>query len=305
MTLYNLIKHPVFRAAFLSYSAAVISLFASVLRDYVVVSITSSHQAFFEIMYVASLISGLAINALMIVKSEKREFYSYLFLSIFSIFLWGWGEGHVTLHTQICICIIVATWLFGAILSRGILEAGKIFVGRSRETIGSLVMTFCIFCGAGVVDAFAIGAVFGMFFLLLLANRWGLQNHVFCERKIKKNGREQLRRFFCGNVAVVMVTVWAYNFNQSNQLVMGIDGSIMARGAVYIFQVLVIGVVVLIWKNPADYIRHKTVLNIALALFCVLAVAITLPYSVGVFFVPIIGALLHYASVCYLLLRKV
>lgn len=286
-----------------AYGAAGVSFLMSLLRDYVVINLSTQSQSFFQLLYVVSMAAGFGVNAIAL-GSGRLGRPALAVLALLGAVLIG-VLLPVEVRSTIVFALLLAVllmWIAGAHWSRGLVERGWIFSGRIREAIASLVLAVLVFVGLGVQSAFVLGVATGCVFAGLMW-RYVQMANVPATAELAVRPRISLKRLvqniLLTNIATSAFTYWALVQTGHSGAVFGIEVSTAVRFSMYIYQVLTIGSIVLV-SATARLLRDRQVVALAFAASGLFVFALFLPLQARLLLLPLCAATLHYAVVLYL-----
>lgn len=285
---------------FAAYGAAGVSFLASLLRDYAVINFTHQGKEFFQLLYVASMAAGFGVNAIALGSGFLgRAALAILSLLGVVVILVTLPASSRTPHTVILLVSILLMWIAGAKWSRSLVERGWVFSGRVREAIASLALAALVLAGVGVEPAFLVAVACGTAFSWLM---WKASPHSTDSPPSGDTMREMRKlshSVILTNVATFSITYWALVQTGRHGEVFGYDISTAVRFAMYFYQVLTIGSVVLV------SLRGRLIFSRGLELFIVAAsllfvASLFFPLELALFLIPLAAATVHYGSVLFL-----
>ena len=286
------------RFVFAAYGAAGIGFLASIVRDYVVISHSGQDKAFFQLFYVVSMAAGFGVNAISLGSGALRmSALSLLMLVGIGVILVMLPTDLMTLPTIGMLVAVLCMWIAGAQWSRGLIERGWVFRGRVREALSSLLMAALLLAGLGVSPAFLLSVAAGT------AYCWAIWRMVRLEARgvsVAAPRGARLRALahsvVLANIATLLISYWALVQTGRPGAAFGFEFPTVVRFAMYIYQVLVIGSVVLVARRGALPARAWLRWVMALAAIA-FGLAWLLPMQLAVIVVPLSAAAMHYALV--------
>ncbi|WP_341908095.1 hypothetical protein [Polaromonas sp. YR568] len=285
-----------------AYGAAGVSFLATLLRDYVVINFTQESKHFFQLLYIASMAAGFGVNAIAGGSSLlRRPGLVVLFLVGLLVILVMVPTSQRTLFTVALLSSILLMWIAGAQWSRLLVERGWVFSGRVREGIASIVFTIFVFWGLGVELGFLLASACGALFSWLICFKSSLKLPDSLPSSFPTRGEMEklLRSVILTNVTTFSITYWALIQTAKQGEIFGYEISIAIRFAMYLYQVLTIGAIVLVsLKGKMKLSEGWKLLVIAAGLIVV--VSLFLPLKLAIFLIPFSAATLHYGAVLYL-----
>ena len=284
-----------------AYAAATFSFVCSIIRDWMVIKHTIYEKELFDLIYFCSIAGCLVLNAVTLSKEAPTKKF-VLIASIISIFVaiivgnFFLQKSSIFLTTA---TFVLIAWIIGGIASRSLLSVGKIFYGRIREGISSLVVGILAIASYDLQSTITIGVSVGTLWTL-----WVSRNEIKRYFNEKDDGKTKLLFFeilLYSNLSTVIIQLWALYFNSYESKLYGSDPVIVVRISMYIFQFLSIGVVVLVARIPTFLLKIKrfALIYIYGGLGLGLLVSAINP-SYGILIMPIIAALSNYAAIVYL-----
>lgn len=288
------------RLIFSTYFAAGFSFISSVLRDWSIISSTGYATTFFELIYFASVASGFMINSITLdAKAPTIRFCIFLTaLSVLAVDIVGLFWFDKSFYFLTLVSLIVFLWIIGAIASRSLLVAGKIFYARIREGVASLIMVPLALLGVDLLPTIVIGVFLSTFWVL-----WLSRQHIssYFSKSNQISYLETFKPVVVSNLATVCILSWAIYFNEYSSKIFGLDSTVVVRIALYFFQALSIGSVVLVAKMPLlAYRVGRSSLQYSILCLLIGVLFSAINSSLGVVVMPCLAALSHYASIIYL-----
>lgn len=285
---------------FAAYGAAGVSFFSTILRDYAVIQYTHQSKEFFQLLYVASIAAGFGVNAISLGSGLLGRTALAILSSVgIVIILVMLPASNRTPSTAILLSFILLLWIQGAHWSRSLLERGWVFSGRLREAIASLAMAALVLAGMGVQPAFLAAVACGGAFSWLM---WKASSHL-TDSPPSGNTSKEMRKLFYSvvltNLATFSITYWALVQTGMHGEVFGYEISTAVRFAMYFYQVLTIGVFVLVALRGQLMFRRGWDLTILSASF-LFVFALFFPLELQLFLIPLAAATIHYGLVLFL-----
>ena len=197
------------------------------------------------------------------------------------------------------ILLVQLLWLFGACISKALITEKAVFLARSREAIASIFVL-----PAGIAMS-SLTFIFLLPILLSTALYFYFSKLKDISIFLKPTKRIKLylsfRAIFLANFANSVNLIWAININKINDLMFGVDLSILVRFAVYFFQFLVMGSVAFTINTPKVNMKYNIlILSLVLIIgFGGLLLSFRLPKS-SIFYLPILAAISHYLAIIVL-----
>ncbi len=290
---------------FAAYGAAGVSFLATLIRDYAVINHTHQSKEFFQLLYVVSLAAGFGVNAITagsgLLGRVALTLLSLLGVTVIVVML---PDSNTTPHTIILLVLILLLWIVGAHWSRSLLERGWVFFARVREAIASLALAVLVLVGIAVEPAFLMAAACGAAFSWLM---WKASPSSM-DSPPSGNTLRELRKLFISvvltNVATFSILSWALIQTGSHGEVFGYEISTAVRFAMYLYQVLTIGAVVLVSLKGKliSEIKLGPIILVASLLF---VASLFFPLELALFLLPLAAAVVHYGLVLLLQLGKI
>lgn len=284
-----------------AYGAAAISFLASLLRDYSVINFSNQDKQFFQLLYVASMAAGFGVNAIALGRGVlgKGALLVLALLGVVVIFALL-PAPDADLNTVALLVSILLLWIAGARWSRALMEHGNVFSGRVREAISSVVLAGLVVAGLGVQMSFLMAVAAGTVFSWTM---WRLARPTTADPGRSGNSlvdiRNLIQNVFLTNIATFSITYWALVQTGKMGDVFGFEISTAVRFAMYIYQILTIGSVVLVspkYKlNPPK--RLGLLISVAASVFIA---ALFIPLQAALVLIPLSAGVTHYGVVLFL-----
>ncbi len=289
------------RLVFQVYAAAALGFLASILRDWCLVSYTEFSRDYFQLTYIAALGSSFAINAVTLDKMPSNivTFLLYSLVSFCVLTTIQISELRLSTSQFFLIFLVQLFWLFGACIAKALITEKAVFLARSRETIASLFVLPAVIAKSSLTFTFMIPILLSTILYFYFSKLKGISVFLKTGRKVKLHFL--LRAIFVTNFANSVILIWAMHTNRINDLLFGVDLSILVRFAVYAFQFLVMGSVVLTVHTPKvnkKYNIHMLSLILMIG-FGGLFLSFEWPKT-SIFFIPILAAISHYFGIVFL-----
>lgn len=267
-------------------------------RDYVVISHSGQDKSFFQLFYVVSMAAGFGVNAISLGSGALRtSALAVLMLIGVAVILIMLPVDLMALPTIGMLVAVLCLWVAGAQWSRGLIERGWVFRGRVREALSSLLMAALLLAGLGVNPAFLLAVAVGT------AYCWAMWRMVRYEPQgvsvaVPKGVRLKAlaRSVVLANIATLLISYWALVQTGRPGAAFGFEFPTVVRFAMYIYQVLVIGSVVLVARRGALPARAWLGWVLVLATIA-FGLAWLLPMQLAFVVVPLSAAAMHYALV--------
>lgn len=276
---------------FSAYLAAALSFFLSIIRDYVLIKYTNFSQQFFEMIYFSSWFSLIVINLIMI-NLKPNLSYTILacLISSFTILLLGNFVFLFEINFLILSMLVFNFWICGNIFSRALIKNNKIFLAKSRDTITSLFIIFLSLLGLKFYSVTII-SLFSVTLLFLIFSRQYYKD--FVENKISISSFINFfLRVLLTNFSGLIILIWAFYTNRSDEVIFGIDAYIVVRFSLYAYQFLIIGADIMIifsaevFKKKIKFIKlcyiSLLIISILICIFFNSISSFTLPLLIGV-----------------------
>lgn len=285
---------------FAAYGAAGVSFFSTLLRDYAVIHYTHQSKEFFQLLYVASIAAGFGVNAITGGSGLLgRRALATLSSIGFAIILVMLPASNRTPYTVILLSFILLLWIASAHWSRSLLERGWVFSGRVREAIASVALAALVLAGVDVQPAFLVAVACGAGFAWLM---WKASPHS-TDSQPSDNTKKEMRKLFLSvvltNFATFSITYWALVQTGRHGEVFGYEISTAVRFAMYFYQVLTIGAVVLV-SLRGQLMFSRLMELIILSAILLFVAALFFPFELELFLIPLAAATVHYVSVLFL-----
>lgn len=290
-----------FRFVVAAYGAAGVSFLASLVRDYAVINHSSQGQQFFQLLYVVSMAASFGVNAIAQGSGSLRKgSLAVLALIGVGVIFALLSERQATPITLALLVAVLLMWIAGAQWSRTLIERGWVFSGRIRDAITSLLLATLVFAGVSVNPAFAVAVAAGTTFT------WIMWQQVRAQLSSPPPGNAQIggirdlaRSIVLTNAATIMINYWALVQTGQSGEAFGFEMSTVVRFAMYIYQILVVGSIVLISRQskplPRAYLHPTIFASLACFVF-----AWFLPIGIAFVLMPVALTILHYALVLLL-----
>lgn len=286
---------------FAAYGAAAASFFASLLRDYVVITQTDQSKDFFQLFYVVSMAAGFGVNAIAL----GRGFLGRIALALLAlmgviVILLLLPASLRTPYTVVLLVSVLLMWLAGAQWARFLVERGWVFSGRVREAVSSLALVGLVVAGLAVFSSFFWAVAAGTFFSWSVWKFVRLRSSQLATPLQSATGIKALAGdVVATNLATFAVTYWALLQTSGQAEAFGYDAATVIRFAMYLYQVLIIGsVVVVSARRHLLQLRHVRALT-SVAIFVFFG-SLFLPLNVALFLTPLSAAAVHYGVVLLL-----
>lgn len=284
-----------------AYGAAAISFLASLLRDYSVINFSSQDKQFFQLLYVASMAAGFGVNAIALGRGAvgKVALVVLALLGVAVIFAML-PAPDADPKIVVLLVSILLLWIAGAQWSRALMEQGRVFSGRVREAISSVVLAGLVVAGLGVQISFLLAVAAGTVFSLTM---WSMVRSVSGSPGRPGNSlvdiRNLIQNVVLTNVATFSITYWALVQTGKMGDVYGFEISTAVRFAMYIYQILTIGSVVLV--SPRYRLNPPKRLGLLIAVAASVFIgALFIPLRAALLLIPLSAAATHYAVVLFL-----
>ena len=284
-----------------AYGAAAISFLASLLRDYSVINFSSQDKQFFQLLYVASMAAGFGVNAIALGRGAvgKVALVVLALLGVAVIFAML-PAPDADPKIVVLLVSILLLWIAGAQWSRALMEQGRVFSGRVREAISSVVLAGLVVAGLGVQISFLLAVAAGTVFSLTM---WSMVRSVSGSPGRPGNSLADIRNLIQNvvltNVATFSITYWALVQTGKMGDVYGFEISTAVRFAMYIYQILTIGSVVLV--SPRYRLNPPKRLGLLIAVAASVFIgALFIPLRAALLLIPLSAAATHYAVVLFL-----
>ena len=194
---------------------------------------------------------------------------------------------------------VLMVWIIGAIASRSLLSVEKIFYGRIRDGISSLVIGIMAVATFELQSTITIGVTVGALWALWVS-RFQIERY-FSKKNDVPTRFSITKTLIYSNISPVIIQLWALYFNNYESKLYGLEPVMVVRISMYVFQFLSIGVVVLVAHIPSFLLKINR-----FALACIygglifgIIVSVIAP-SYGVLIMPITAAIANYTAVAYL-----
>jgi hypothetical protein len=280
-----------------AYGAAGVSFLASLLRDYAVITFTHQDKEFFQLLYVASMAAGFGVNAIALgsglLGRTALAILSLLGMAVIFVMLPAPGR---TPHTVILLGSILLMWIAGAQWSRSLVERGWVFSGRVREAIASAALTILVIAGTGVEPAFLVAVACGTAFSWLMWKTSPGSTESSPSGDTMRDMKKLSRSVILTNIATFSITYWALVQTGRHGEVFGYDNSTAVRFAMYFYQVLTIGSVVLVSLRGNVMFNRRMAWGVAAAGLAFIALFFA-PLELALFLIPLAAATVHYGVV--------
>lgn len=284
-----------------AYGAAAASFLASLLRDYVVINQTDQSKDFFQLFYVVSMAAGFGVNAIALGQGFlKQTALAMLAIAGVVVILLLLPTSLRTLSTVILLVSVLLMWLAGAQWARFLVERGWVFSGRVREAVSSLVFVGLVVAGLAVSPSFFWAVAAGTLFSCCVWKIVRLQSNGLAPTpKSATSIKGLIGTVVATNLATFAVTYWALLQTSGQGEAFGYDAATAIRFAMYLYQVLIIGsVVVVSAKRELLQLGHtKALISVAAFIF---SVSLLLPLNMALFLSPLSAAAVHYGVVLLL-----
>ena len=284
-----------------AYGAAAISFLASLLRDYSVINFSNQDKQFFQLLYVASMAAGFGVNAIALGRGVLgRGALAVLALLGIVVILSMLPEPSADFKAVALLVSILLLWIAGAQWSRALMEHGRVFSGRVREAISSVVLAGLVVAGLGVQVSFLVAVAAGTVFSWTM---WRLVRVAPASPVRPGNSlvdvRNLIQNVFLTNIATFSITYWALVQTGKMGDVFGFEISTAVRFAMYIYQILTIGSVVLV--SPKYKLKAPKRLGMLIAVAAGAFVgALFIPLQAALLLIPLSAGATHYGVVLFL-----
>ncbi len=284
-----------------AYGAAAISFLASLLRDYSVINFSNQDKQFFQLLYVASMAAGFGVNAIALGRGVLgRGALAVLALLGIVVILSMLPEPSADFKAVVLLVSILLMWIAGAQWSRALMEHGRVFSGRVREAISSVVLAGLVVAGLGVQVSFLVAVAAGTVFSWTM---WSLVRVAPASPVRPGNSlldvRNLIQNVFLTNIATFSITYWALVQTGKMGDVFGFEISTAVRFAMYIYQILTIGSVVLV--SPKYKLKAPKRLGLLIAVAAGAFVgALFIPLQAALLLIPLSAGATHYGVVLFL-----
>ena len=284
-----------------AYGAAAISFLASLLRDYSVINFSNQDKQFFQLLYVASMAAGFGVNAIALGRGVLgRGALAVLALLGIVVILSMLPEPSADFKAVVLLVSILLMWIAGARWSRALMEHGRVFSGRVREAISSVVLAGLVVAGLGVQVSFLVAVAAGTLFSWTM---WSLARVAPASPVRPGNSlldvRNLIQNVFLTNIATFSITYWALVQTGKMGDVFGFEISTAVRFAMYIYQILTIGSVVLV--SPKYKLNAPKRLGMLIAVAAGAFVgALFIPLQAALLLIPLSAGATHYGVVLFL-----
>ncbi len=284
-----------------AYGAAAISFLASLLRDYSVINFSNQDKQFFQLLYVASMAAGFGVNAIALGRGVLgRGALAVLALLGIVVILSMLPEPSADFKAVVLLVSILLMWIAGARWSRALMEHGRVFSGRVREAISSVVLAGLVVAGLGVQVSFLVAVAAGTLFSWTM---WSLVRVAPASPVRPGNSlldvRNLIQNVFLTNIATFSITYWALVQTGKMGDVFGFEISTAVRFAMYIYQILTIGSVVLV--SPKYKLKAPKRLGLLIAVAAGAFVgALFIPLQAALLLIPLSAGATHYGVVLFL-----
>lgn len=305
-------KH-IFGLVISAYSVAALSFICMILRDFLILKFSEPElsKVFFNMIYISSISSMICINFITLHSKAPKKIHVIL-LSIISL-----GVSVLLVKNEVDLVggeykkflilsmIMVILWIFGAIIARGVLANGSIFLARSRELIASVVFMFIYIFMDDILTALVLSIFIAtLLFLFLARNNC---NFSFFNNTHDKNEFNFLLKLFLTNISPLLFMFWALKSNAFTGYLWGVDSTLITRVSVYAYQALSIGVFVIIpltKKFNMHFIKVQTLVLMMPLLTLLSFGCMFLDQELQLVFVPLSLIVLHYSNIFYLQLQN-
>lgn len=280
-----------------AYGAAVLSFFISVTRDYVLVKYTNFAQQFFELIYFTSWFSLIVINLIMVnVKPNRLYIIISCLIASFAIVLFGNFIYSFEINFLILSVLVFNLWICGNIFSRVLILNKKIFLARSRDAISSVFIIFlCLF--SFKLNIVIISSLICVTLLFLILSRQYskeyFENNISIENLISFVMRAVLTNF-----SGLIMLIWAFHMNRSDEVIFGFDAHIAVRFTMYVYQFLSIGSIVMVIFSPQSIKKNIKFFTLSYGVLLITS-ALTLIFFnlLGYFLLPFFLAVARYFEI--------
>lgn len=287
------------RFLFAAYSAAGISFLAALLRDYAVINFTSQDKQFFQLFYVVSMAAGFGVNAIALgVGSLGKMALAILSLLGVLVIIVMLPASSATFYSYSLLFAILLMWIAGAQWSRVLIEQGWVFSGRIREAISSFLMAGLVVAGLSAEPSFLVAVAAGTVF------SWGMWKVIRLPAAIPVNSGSSLlmigkltQSIILTNASTFSITYWALMQTGKEGSIFGYDISTAVRFSMYLYQILIIGSVVIVSLKSNSTYDYKHLRLLVLVAILVFLLSLFAPLQAALVLVPLSAAVIHYGIV--------
>lgn len=286
-----------FQYLFTAYFVAAISFAISLLRDFMLISYTHYSKDLFELFYFTGLISIFVINSIMIKGSPNKKNLLYLTF-IFSVMLCLVGYFILSIPYKLLALSLITffIWILGAIMSRTLISREKIFLGRFRESICSLMIIILIILNFNFELNIIISLLVSLFWVTFVS--WEYKGLHFSNSKQNTNYKQFFMSLVLTNLSGAIMLLWALQINRSVDLIFGFDPTVVVRFSLYFYQFFTIGSVIIIIAIP-KYFKENKLFTIIIYCFLIFIslFAFIISTKLSVFILPVTLSICRYLGI--------
>jgi hypothetical protein len=295
------------RSLLIVYVAAALSFGAGLVRDWMVVHHVLASKEFFGVMYAIAFASSFAVNEVSFRAGHSvfraREFGVVAASSALCVLLL-WTSGIRESAVILLSAPIPALYIFGASMSRSLIDRGALFLARSRDGLTSIAMVVCIASGLQLGALPIATLVVTAFFAYGAVARRGTDswdNGPGRALIVRTEGgrREWLRSMIYSNLAISTITLWALFTNNHGAAAFDQPASIVVRFSLYAFQILSIPAVLVVRLHVPKESAGPLLAGTWFCAACLVG-SMLLPLALACVAVPLTAIATMYASLLYL-----
>ncbi len=284
-----------------AYLSALAGFLSSLLRDFSILTYLPNPDSFFQIIYLASSVSVLAINAISLSgsKASLPNLLYLIFTSLFGFLIYlNVTPARPTFPQTILVSILALLWIIGAFEANDAFLEGQIFFSKTRESISSLATSLLAFAHSNLLFVVLLGPI-----ISILPYKAKAINRSYSA--LKSNPTINYRIVYVAiltSIAPIAIQLWAYALTHHSGNIYGISFTLFTRISIYIFQFISIGSSLLVLLPKKLALTHS--LHIQLIALSTCTFSLFTVFSSNIFLITIAPLSLSLTHISLILLSS-